>query len=181
MPNTQFAGRYVRVKNQDVKKALLLILILSGFPFKAFSCECIIRDLEKMQKESLRYSEFIFLGEVISSSNDGRYKLRVIETFKGDKDIKEIEGGLLTSCSFAPDKGEGQWIVYGDIENGKIEISQCGLTRSYSNPHMVMTSTYPPPPFSSDEETYKEYIEGLKIKAQADWMAEIQMLREQKE
>jgi hypothetical protein len=106
-----------------MKKALLLFLIVSGLSFKGFSCDCIIRDLGQVQKESLQYSGVIFLGEVISSNADGRFKLRVIEVFKGDKDINEIEGDISTSCSFAPGKDEGQWIVYGDIENGKIEIS----------------------------------------------------------
>jgi hypothetical protein len=46
---------------------------------------------------------------------------------------------------------------------------------------MIMTSTYPPPPYGADERTHKDYVKNLRNKAQADWMAEIKMLREQKD
>lgn len=47
-----------------------------------------------------------------------------------------LTGDSYSSCSRTPMGADGRWLVYADVlENGRREISQCGLSRKLSFPY----------------------------------------------
>lgn len=161
-----------------MKHISLIILLLFYFSFEAFSCSCKIGGYKESQEIDFELSDLVFLGEVITVEETS-YKFQLIEIFKGDSNMKIIEGMLFTSCSMIPRKGEGQWLVYGNLTNGKLDISQCGVTRSYAKPHLIMVSDYTPP-LGLHSKNYQEHINMLVKKGQKDWKEEVKMLKTKK-
>lgn len=164
-----------------MKKFVFISFFLIGLVDGIKACDCVVHELnDQMRKEAFEYFDLVFLGEVIDRKLDGRFTFRIIEIFKGDRNLTEIEGELFSSCSFTPNEGEGRWIVYGNMIDGKIDLSQCGLTRSYENPHRIMSSTYPPPPLKANELEYKNHVKRIREQARNDWQEELTMLRMQR-
>jgi hypothetical protein len=177
-------------KVKDMKKILLTILILTFFIHESFSCDCKDRmDLNIARITEYNNSEIIFLGEVISISDDQlSYRVSVIEVYKGDlKTNQIIEGKNHQFC--APFINyTGQWLLYGNIENGKLKVNICGLTRSLEFPEQNRYFRAPPPPppplypedsmkyktiLSESEKAEKEY----QIIARKEINKEIELLR----
>jgi len=159
-------------------KFILFLLVLC-FSFKGFSCDCMIRKLKETRKFESEFSDVVFLGEVISVDNS-TYKFKILEVFKGLENTKVLEGELFTSCSFTPQIGKGPWLVYANLVNGKLDISQCGVSRSYSEPYLIMTKSYTPPSPGLNENEYQEHISKLINKGQKDWRKEVNILRNKK-
>lgn len=156
------------------------------------ACTCNRRTLKETQEASIKQSSLIFIGDVIEFNNKNRtYKLKVVEILKGETNTHIIEGASLTSCSGFANKG--RWLIYVDTyQNGIIDFTFCGLSRSFENPHSIClwATDYkipgPPPKDISKKQLRQLKIENekvmtsLKEMAKADLKAEIEELRKKK-
>jgi len=163
-----------------MKTQILLILFLGLLiPNTSNACECPIpKNLQSIQNREFENSDCILIGEVleINSKND-TFKVKVIESFSGDKNGKIYNGIYNRYCEPIIDQ-KGKWLIYGNIdEEGILEISMCGLTRSFENPEKNIQVSMLAHKFNSDVVTEKEKIEQIK-KAKSDLINEIELLRE---
>lgn len=96
-------------------------------------------------RESQEYgysSRLIFIGDVLSvDKTEGTYSFTVVEVLKGGTSLKVVKGRIHTSCSGYPD--QGRWIIYADtLNNGVIDFSLCGPSRSFHNPERINAKEY---------------------------------------
>ncbi|MEQ9230040.1 MAG: hypothetical protein RIF46_05110 [Cyclobacteriaceae bacterium] len=114
--------------------------------------------------------ELIFIGERINDGGDS-YEMRVIEVLKGNQKLFHINGDWGSSCSLVPRKTDGLWIVYANIENGRIDIEDCGLSRPI---HSINVTPDPPRKGIKNEVdvalnvfekiSHAEYLSSIQIK-----------------
>ncbi len=170
-----------------MKSCFLIIVMLFHVGYSS-ACDCImINNLEEAQNLSFEENELIFVGRVKEIKNDGSYAFEIIELFKGElKDSSIAYAVWDNSCSLTPSKLYEIWLVYSNLDHdGKISISQCGLSRSFQLPY-YFGSPFPPPPPPlefNDPITILELesqILDLKKKALQELKNEIQFLREMK-
>jgi hypothetical protein len=154
---------------------LLLTFLISS---KLTACECTIpKDLTSVQTNEFENSDCIFVGEVIVlDSEKGTFKVKVAESFNGDKKGEIYNGIYNFTCEPIINK-KGKWLIYGNInEDGFLEISLCGLTRSFTNPENNLQIFILGTDLMTDRETEKQKKERIK-KAKSDLSNEIKLLR----
>ncbi|MDZ4716153.1 MAG: hypothetical protein SH819_11865 [Cytophagales bacterium] len=140
-----------------MKQTLAFIFLLLGT--QVVACDCKSLTLQNQQDLGFKESPLIFIGDVIEfDSNAGTYKLQIVELFKGKSDANIIVGKYLTSCSGFPKNG--RWIIYaGTFENGILDFSSCGLSRSFHEPHFANAIEYRlPPPMKTEYTDSKKSI-----------------------
>ena len=100
-----------------------------------FSCKCTQIKRESYVSVGLKYSDIIFLGELIdSTSTDHSYSFKILEIFKGNYKNKIIKGLATNSCSLRP-TDKGLWLIYASFEKDSlIDIGMCGPSVSLKNP-----------------------------------------------
>ena len=156
----------------------LILFLIFLIPNLSNACECgIPKSLKSVQNREFENSNCILIGEVleIDSEND-TFKVKVIESFNGDEIGKTYSGIYNRYCEPIIDK-KGKWLIYGNInELGLLEISLCGLTRSFKNPEKNFQVFVLGNDLSTDQETEKEKSERVK-KAKSDLNREIEILR----
>lgn len=95
-------------------KIRLLFLILSSLIWiQSHGCDCKGKTLREYQKTEFNNAKMVFIADVLSSDKEnGTYKLRIVEVFKGQLKDSVVSGEYRTSCSgFAEG---GRWIIaYG--------------------------------------------------------------------
>ena len=127
-----------------MKTTVLLCLMIMGFTFESYPCECnrLMWAEWKAEdvKESMEFNDVIFTAELVSVKKD-YYEFKVLKVFKGKLKEQEIVKGFhITSCSGWPQKQRtGRWIFYGQYEQDEkgekvLNYSQCGPTRSLNHP-----------------------------------------------
>ncbi|WP_462251353.1 hypothetical protein [Ekhidna sp.] len=171
----------------------ILFLFVTFHSAYAFSCTCsFIRDLKTEQMESFADHNLIFLAEPLGPGDEeGTYNLKVLEILKGNYSDSVIIGKYYNSCSQYPRIEDKMWLVYTnhDREDGPIDISDCGLSRSIRFPFLLTDkqtdASLPPPPRNVDYEKNEsdwnlqweiDFTEG-KRKALILLQKEIQMIR----
>ena len=162
-----------------MKRTILSILFLVFLtPCISNACECKIQKrLESLQNLEFENSECILIGEVleIDSEND-TFKVKVVESFNGDKTGKIYSGIYNRYCEPIIDQ-KGQWLIYGNInEQGLLDINSCGLTRSFAHPEknfQIFSITVGVRMNKLTDKEEKQYIE----KAKSDLINEIKILR----
>lgn len=131
-------------------KLYFLVILLFFIWGYSSACDCLmIKNLEEAQKSSFEENELIFVGKVIELSSDGSYTLDIIESFKGnEKGLTKVYGFPDEfSCPIIPNNLYETWLVYSNLDlDGKISISQCGLSRSFQFPFYYGSRLLPPPP-----------------------------------
>ncbi|MBN3580766.1 hypothetical protein JYB64_00095 [Algoriphagus aestuarii] len=132
-----------------MKSFFLVILMLFNWGYSS-ACDCLmIKNLEEAQKSSFEENELIFVGKVIELNSDGSYALEIIESFKGNENgLTKVYGFPDEfSCPIIPNNLYETWLVYSNLDlDGKISISQCGLSRSFQFPFYYGSRLLPPPP-----------------------------------
>ncbi len=133
----------------------------------------------------LKYSDIVFLGELIYTDSVKYYKFRIFEVFKGSYKLDTINGIKHDECSIVPDF-KGLWIIYAKFsKDSSIDImpigSRCMKYNSY-----VGGPPPPPPkmfyykdsksgkiiPSEIKEEPFEEYRIGLMT-----WFNDLEKLR----
>ncbi len=96
-----------------------------------------------------------------------------------------LTGKVSSSCSIFPEKG--LWLIYTMVdENGIIEFSSCGLSRSFNQPDYLYFASYVPNPPTKKEESLDFQLEvemdfvRKKYQAFLDLKEEIEWLRKKK-
>lgn len=113
-----------------MKKSFNLILLVFFFTVLPLSAECCICN-QKSFEESYTKSDVIFLGSIINSDED-TFSMKVYEYFKGN--VSDTIYGILDgSCTVIPNKNEN-WLIYGNMLDGKLLVPMCYSSRSFSNP-----------------------------------------------
>lgn len=167
----------------------ILFTILLAFTFTvSIGCDCgTIKDLRKAQDKAFLDYELIFVGQFIQSTEDGHYQLKIIELFKGDttKTGSVIRGKEMNSCSISPNFSERTWLVYSrPNDDGLIDISSCGLSRSFEFPFLANenASIPPPPPIVADPHIIDDTDKTESIEADVTELLDFEMqLTEYKE
>ena len=162
-----------------MKTQILLLLFLTFLiPNKSNACECPIpKKLESVQTREFENSNYIFVGEIIELDTKKEiFKVKVVESFNGDENGKIYNGIYNGTCEPIIDK-KGKWLIYGNVNEDKLlEISLCGLTRSFENPEKNMQIFMLDFDVTTDIESEQEKIERIK-KAKSDLIDEIELLR----
>ncbi|MEJ8756049.1 hypothetical protein WG947_03515 [Pontibacter sp. H259] len=158
------------------KTKLLFLLIMLFHSYSSIACECLGYEwsVERVY-EDIKNSELIFIGNRIYDTQKG-YSFRVVEAFKGEiSPIDTLNGKVHGGCSGNPNY-DGLWIIYATKEeDGLIDFSGCGLSRSISVPDVPL-----PPPISFDEVLKERQAEALPAYLR-DWQNEYIILRSVKE
>lgn len=148
----------------------IIVLLLSLFvTYTGYSCDCGISHLSTYELREVGYkvSKYVVLGRIISS-NDDRFSIEVVESFKGDKKVKEfIECINYDSCSLIPKKNE-IWILYVENnEDGVFYVNYC-----YSNRKIKSKSAldFPLPDFIENKSLIKLSIEQLCVNEELNWL-----------
>lgn len=159
-------------------------MVLSSF--KPAICSCAPpKKIEVRRELEYRNSDCVFIGDVFEIDTVSHtYKIKVIESFDGDKVGKVYNGENIDNCSIYIDS-KGKWLIYAlQNENHIININGCGLTRSFKSPENGYATIPPPPPPPegrlSDkvlEKISKKYYSVSKKKAQIQLKEEIALLR----
>ena len=162
-----------------MKTQILSILFLTFLvPNISNACECPLpKSLESVQKREFENSDCILIGEVLEFDlENDTFKVKVIESFNGDENGKIYTGIYNRYCEPIIDK-KGKWLIYGNTnKEGLLEISLCGLTRSFENPEKNMQVFMLDFDITTDIETEKDKTERIK-KAKSDLIDEIELLR----
>ena len=114
----------------------LIILIYFIATLTSFACTCAPQiKLDSQRKEEIKKSKVIIIGIVSKINlNKQKFELKVREVFKGNLRVDQvIIGQSIFSCVPFVDKN-GEWLIYGNFENGMLTINTCGLSRSLNHP-----------------------------------------------
>lgn len=159
---------------------ILSLVFLLNPDLSACKCDPIKR--ESYVAVGLKYSDIIFLGELIDSTSDNHYfSFKILEIFKGSYKNKIIKGCATNSCSLYP-TDKGLWLIYANFQKDSlIDIGLCGPSVALINPGLYC----PPPKYFGDKSETKQLeweIEGLnkKIDAFTSWNSDLYKLREYK-
>lgn len=146
----------------------------------AFACSCnSIEDKEESFKTNFEEADLIFLGQV-----NNKNLVQIVHLYKGS-----MQNALLTivkesSCDILPPANDF-WLFYGKYTSDatKITISQCSLSRSFSNPEQNAGKIPPPPPKpgeSYSDVELRNQKELYRLEANVDLLNEIEWLRAMK-
>ncbi|WP_207435572.1 hypothetical protein [Sabulibacter ruber] len=160
-----------------LKLFLVAVLVFAGVPTNACSCLSTNEEnwLPVVQRE-LSFYPIVFIGEVLfPSSYEGKYSVRVVDSFKGEAKVDAIMS-ISTSggCSMKPSAGLG--IFYAQLnKDGTLDISECSISRnlnflSKNDPRIVVESTIGKP---VDLDEVKAARQPLLLK---NWMNEYILL-----
>ena len=144
-----------------------------------YACDCNrIKDLAATQEQSYLVNELIFIGELVESNEDGTYKFRIVELFKGEVQDSIIIGQYQNSCSALPLMTDRTWIVYANPdEKGAIDIYNCGLSRSFETPFLVSEEAgLPPAPTTLLEPKALEIGQDVYYQLSTEKLLEFEML-----
>ena len=114
----------------------LILLIYFVATLTSFACTCAAPvKLDSQRTEEIKKSKVIITGIVSKlDRNKQKFELKVTEIFKGNLKIdQDLIGQAIFSCVPFVDKN-GEWLIYGNYENGKLKINTCGLSRSLIHP-----------------------------------------------
>jgi len=165
-----------------------LLILIFGLGFllhmDLFSCKCTQIKRESYVSVGLKYSDIIFLGELIdSASTDHNYSFKILEIFKGNYKNKIIKGLATNSCSLRP-TDKGLWLIYASFEKDSlIDIGMCGPSVSLKNPDGL----YYPLSIRFGKESKVEQLErrieylNKKIDGLSNWYYDLYKLREYKQ
>ncbi len=141
-------------------KLILLIYFLATLT--SYACTCVPPlKLDSQRTEEFEKSKVIITG-IVSKLNqkEQKFELKISEVFKGNLKInQDIIGQAIFSCVPFVDKN-GEWLIYGNYENGMLTINTCGLSRSLNHPeenrHFIMPK--PPPDLKITESDREKLI-----------------------
>ncbi|PWJ32905.1 hypothetical protein [Sediminitomix flava] len=145
--------------------SLYLCLFLKSY------CDCKwIENLSEAQEFHRNNSKLIFIGEVVELNDDNTFKLKIVETFKGTE-YDFLIGNVTSSCSIKPSEIGIKWLCYVDEpdSNGFISLLDCGLTRSFKEPSLMLKGSVAPPPLKTNSElelkiiSTEYYLKNLRI------------------
>ena len=141
------------VRKLKMKNKLILIIYFTT-TFTSWACSCPpLKKLDYERNAEYQNAEFIFIGKIYNLKNHKRvFEVKVKEIFKGNLNVGQIiNGGNNYYCEPFVNKN-GEWLIYGKIENGILFIKECGLSRSLKNPenNNYFNIPIPPPPPNSE-------------------------------
>ena len=150
-------------------------------------CTCPPQRLSDLQKEEIKNSEYIFIGEVLEINHlEDFYTVKVIEPL----DNRNNQGTIYTgknwkSCSPYIDS-KGKWLIYGNMEKDFFRVNLCGLSRSFKDPEEIFNSVPAPRPIKNENEAekkirWKKWKKLNNQKSKEDLHKEISVLRERSE
>jgi hypothetical protein len=148
-------------------KLILIIYFISTLT--SWACDCgPLKKLDYERNAEYQNAEFIFIGYIYNLKNNKRvFEVKVKEIFKGNLKIGQIINGKNNYYCEPFVNESGDWLIYGKIENGKLLISLCGLSRSLKNPEnnrYFIPPVLPPPPPPNSERTQVQ-LENLPKKS----------------
>ena len=119
------------IKSRPWIACLLLSLLSIG---NVLACKCKELSRDSLVSISMRGSDVVFLGELVSFPSANTFTFKIIEQFKGNHTDSLIHGRTYDLCSVHP-KGEGSWIIYANFQKDSlIRIDGCGPSIHYSEP-----------------------------------------------
>jgi len=127
---------------------LSLYFLLFFGTLYGYACNCPSYDIKKAKANSIKNSDFIFIGDVFEVDTVQQlYKIKILEVFKGK--LGNIVVGTpkqdainYSTCSFWPNLASGsEFIFYAKKVNGtdQIYVDQCSATRSITNPQIHLS------------------------------------------
>lgn len=148
--------------------------------FQALACDCPQIERDTLVTQGLKKYDMVFYGEVVSlDSISWKYKIKIIELFKGNYKESYINGTAKNSCSIFPKKG--YWIIYANLEkDSSIYINMCSSS-------IALSEIHPPKPpiplfFSKIEKLeFKNSYLNRRINNLEDWQYSLMKLREYKQ
>jgi len=163
-----------------------LLILIFGLGFllhmDLFACKCKQIKRESYVSVGLKYSDIIFLGELIDSASTGSYSFKILELFKGNYKNKIIKGLATNSCSLRP-TDKGLWLIYANFQKDSlIDIGMCGPSVSLKNPDGL----YAPPSLTFGKESEIEHLKwkieilNVKFDGLSNWYYDLCKLREYK-
>lgn len=163
---------------------IFLVLVIT----ESFGCDCgPVRKINEIRKTEFAVTELIFIGEIISISSDKKeIQIKVKEVFKGSISKTQLLIGQNNIYCEPYVENTGEWLIYGKIENGKLKINICGLSRSLEKPYENRYFRYiqiPPPQNATENEIIKidlinqESLEKNNLKAFSELSMEIEWLK----
>lgn len=168
-------------------KITILLILLSTI--KTIACKCHTDSLPALQDTSWKYSDYVFVGEVVWVNTDDidsnyAYQVEVIEAFKGNiKKGDKIKGAFNGSdCTRTPKLGK--WIIYAHDDDGYIFISTCLLSRSFLEPFQDGTNVkeyYKPFANAKSKKQRIRVREEIRLRALKDIEQELVKLRANKQ
>lgn len=112
--------------------------------------------LEIAQSKEYNSSEVVFIGNIISVSEDLKYyNLTIVEVFKGNLTENDtIKGINYLSCEPIISQN-GNWLLYGRFNSGLLNVNTCGLSRDINAPMRNRYFTIIPLPPENYSDTIK--------------------------
>ncbi|MES2520244.1 MAG: hypothetical protein V4585_19150 [Bacteroidota bacterium] len=144
------------------------------------ACDCPQISRDTLVAEGLRNYDMVFYGEVISvDSISWKYKIKIIEVFKGNYKESYINGIINNDCSIFPKMG--YWIIYANLgKDNSIYINMCSSSIALSDIHP------PTPPIPSsftpiERLEFENHFLYKRINNLEDWQYSLIKLREYKQ
>ncbi|MFH6986037.1 hypothetical protein [Marinoscillum luteum] len=145
-----------------IKSTLIIFFINIGQILMA--CDC----AEFTQEYEQNNSDMIFLGKIIESNSE-YYTIEVLEVFKNHLSSRDSIFKIgINSCSIST-TNEEVWLVYGQFENGNLEVSSCGYSKSLTFFNQSASSKILPPRplnYTREEEEIVMSIHNSKVASQ---------------
>lgn len=187
----RLATCYGQAKENMKYRIIILLILLSTI--KTIACKCYTDSLAALQDTSWKYSDYVFVGEVVWVNNNDidsnyAYQVEVIESFKGTiKKGEKIKGVTNSSdCVLIPKLGK--WLIYAQVYDGHILLSVCFISRSFLEPfhHGTPIKEYYSAYYSTlygirGKKNKKKHQEQIRLRALKDLEQEIVKLRTKKQ
>ncbi len=119
----------------------LITLLISIIAEHSFCCSCItMKNFEK--KDDLKEYNFIamvtikklapynMVNKAFHLRTNGEIKFEILEQFKGGPIELANDYSYNTDCAMYLKEGE-QWLLFGSITNGKVNVDRCGYSVQY--------------------------------------------------
>jgi hypothetical protein len=129
----------------------------------SYACDCkSFETIKEKQDYEYENSNIIFIGEVLEINKvNHTFKVKIIELFKGTEKAQIINGKFDIQCGPYINSG-GKWLIYGNIIDKTLEVTPCGLTRSFINPKENPITPPPPPNTNLNKSLLKQkHLEWL--------------------
>ena len=125
---------------------------------------------------SYEKSELVLIGEVLKyDSINNSSTILISEYFKGSTSSDTVMVRYFDSCSLVPNSG--RWLIYADVIDGNLNISECGPSVSFQDPvRMVIASSdysIPVPPKGVNHVDWIPEFDFLLLKLKRDTLDEL--------